>query len=80
MWMEETSGSQINANRTREILESGADTLAVACPFCMVMLSDGLADAGAGERVTTLDLAEIVAGSLVLPPRGDPSRQLPVVQ
>src|SRR5205823_2092120 len=48
MWMEETRGTRINAERTRQALETGADTVAVACPFCMVMLKDGLADAGAG--------------------------------
>ena len=45
MWMEETRGTRINAERTRQVLETGATTVATACPFCMVMLSDGLAAA-----------------------------------
>ncbi len=42
MWMEENLGTRINANRITEALETGADKVAVACPFCRVMLSDAL--------------------------------------
>ncbi len=42
MWMEERLGTRINANRTEEALATGADQIAVACPFCRVMLGDGL--------------------------------------
>ena len=48
MWMEEDRGTRINAERTRQVLETGAETVATACPFCMVMLSDGIA-ASAGR-------------------------------
>jgi Fe-S oxidoreductase len=41
MWMEERIGTRINLNRTDEAIASGADTLAVGCPFCQIMLSDG---------------------------------------
>ena len=47
MWMEETRGTRINAERTRQALETGAETVATSCPFCMTMLKDGLADAAA---------------------------------
>jgi Fe-S oxidoreductase len=47
MWMEETRGTRINAERTRQALETGAATVATSCPFCMVMMKDGLADAAA---------------------------------
>ncbi len=69
MWMEETRGTRINAERTRQALETGADTVATGCPFCMTMLKDGLADAGHGAGtdapVSSADIAEILAGSLV---------------
>src|SRR5204863_48790 len=48
MWMEETRGTRINAERTKQALSTGAETVATGCPFCMTMMRDGLADAGRG--------------------------------
>ena len=45
MWMEER-GKPINEERVREATDTGADTLAVACPFCTVMLDDGVKSTG----------------------------------
>jgi Fe-S oxidoreductase len=68
MWMEETRGTRVNAERTRQALATGADTVATACPFCMTMLRDGLTDAGLsgdGEgAVTAQDISELLAASL----------------
>ncbi len=68
MWMEERRGIRINAERTREALGTGADTIATACPFCLTMMRDGVADAvGAGlggDGVQTIDIAELLAASL----------------
>jgi Fe-S oxidoreductase len=84
MWMEETRGTRINAERTRQVLETGADTLATACPFCMTMLRDGLTDAGRGEgedAVTAQDISELLAASILPGGREVPEgRRLPVVQ
>src|SRR6185369_16761439 len=44
MWMEEKIGTRVNHNRVDEILQSGAGTVATACPFCTIMLTDGVAD------------------------------------
>jgi len=89
MWMEETRGTRINEARSRQVLATGAETLATSCPFCMTMLRDGIAStapAGAdGPAVTTLDIAEILAGAAVPGPaalagvgqRG--GRHLPIV-
>jgi Fe-S oxidoreductase/nitrate reductase gamma subunit len=84
MWMEETRGTRINAERTRQALETGAETVATNCPFCMTMIKDGLADAassngvsGSGE-VTARDIAEILADSLA--PTQPAGRSLPVIQ
>jgi Fe-S oxidoreductase len=60
MWMEEKEGKRINVERTEELLATGAQTIAVACPFCMTMISDGVTAKGATTDVQ--DLAEIVAG------------------
>ncbi len=63
MWQEE-KGPRVNRNRTEEILASGAEVAAVACPFCTIMITDGVKDAGAEERVQVLDIAEVIRKSL----------------
>jgi Fe-S oxidoreductase len=66
MWMEEDRGTRINIERTRQALETGAGTVATACPFCLVMLRDGLADAGQrAAGVQARDIAELLAESSV---------------
>ncbi|MBC7186255.1 MAG: 4Fe-4S dicluster domain-containing protein [Calditrichaeota bacterium] len=61
MWMEERLGTRINHARTDEALATGAQTLAVACPFCLIMLDDGVKDRGAEERMRVLDIAQVLA-------------------
>ena len=61
MWMEER-GRPINEERVREAAETGAETLAVACPFCTVMLDDGMRSSGRDMRV--VDLATLLAESV----------------
>ena len=58
MWMEER-GKPINAERVREAAATGADTLAVACPFCTVMLDDGVQ--GEGAQLEVVDVATLLA-------------------
>jgi Fe-S oxidoreductase len=62
MWMEETAGKRINLERTEELLATGADAIAVACPFCMTMMTDGVKASGAD--VPVLDISEVVAAQL----------------
>ncbi len=68
MWMEENLGERINVNRTQEAVATGADQIAVGCPFCRVMLSDGLtseqADGRAREEVEVLDVAQMLLASV----------------
>lgn len=64
MWMEEHLGTPVNRERSREAVETGAKTVAVGCPFCMTMISDGVKDLGKEESVKVRDLAELVADSL----------------
>jgi Fe-S oxidoreductase len=61
MWMEER-GDAINAERVREAAGTGAGTLAVACPFCTVMLADGVQSAGEDLRV--VDVATLLVESI----------------
>nr|WP_211300117.1 (Fe-S)-binding protein [Haloactinopolyspora alba] len=63
MWMEERIGKRINTDRTEEALATGAEAIAVGCPFCRVMLSDGLTEAqagGQGADVEVLDVAQLL--------------------
>lgn len=80
MWMEETRGTRINAERTSQALATGASTVATNCPFCMTMMKDGLdaAEGNADGAVRAIDIAELLAESLEpLPAAG---RRLPVLQ
>ena len=61
MWMEER-GRPINEERVREAAGTGAGTLAVACPYCTVMLDDGVQ--GAGEQLRVVDVATLLAESI----------------
>jgi Fe-S oxidoreductase len=76
MWMEEKLGERINLNRTKEAVATGADQIAVGCPFCRVMLSDGLttlqADGTARDDVEVVDVAQMLLAS-VQRGRSDPS-------
>jgi Fe-S oxidoreductase len=70
MWMEEKLGTRVNNNRTAEAVATGASRIAVGCPFCNVMLSDGLtqqqSDAGAGahEEVEVVDVAQMLLAAV----------------
>jgi Fe-S oxidoreductase len=59
MFMEEKRGRPINEERVREAAGTGADTLAVACPFCTVMLDDGVRETGA--KLQVVDLATLLS-------------------
>lgn len=60
MFMEETEGKRVNIERTEELLETGATTIAANCPFCMTMISDGVKTKDKDEEVRVLDVAEIL--------------------
>ncbi len=60
-FMEEKSGTRMNGNRSRQLLDTGAKTVAVGCPFCMMMIDDGVKTAAAPEQdVEVLDIAEVL--------------------
>ena len=62
MWMEETIGTRINLNRVDEALATGAEEIAVACPFCRVMVSDGVS--ARESEVEVLDVAQALLRSV----------------
>ena len=59
MWMEENIGKRVNAERSQEAIATGASRIAVACPFCYVMLDDGVKGEGKDEQVRVQDIAVI---------------------
>jgi Fe-S oxidoreductase len=66
MWLEETIGQRINVLRVQQALQTSPRTIATACPYCAVMMADGLAAAEAdAAAVVSRDLAELVAEALV---------------
>ncbi len=75
LWMEETIGKRINWDRVEEALQTGSDTLVSACPFCMIMLGDGITGMEKGDDLRLRDISELVLASMELdeePGGGDP--------
>ena len=67
MWMEEKLGTRINLTRTDQALATGADKIAVACPFCSVMINDGVTTRSAGmdnPAAEVVDIATLLLGSV----------------
>jgi Fe-S oxidoreductase len=64
MFMEEHEGQRVNVNRTDEIIATGVSAVAVACPFCNVMITDGMKERNKEEEIQVLDVAELVAKSI----------------
>ncbi|HEY5920150.1 MAG TPA: (Fe-S)-binding protein [Kofleriaceae bacterium] len=64
MFMEEHEGQRVNFNRADEIIDAGVEAVAVACPFCNIMLTDGMKQRNVDDKIAVLDIAELVAQSL----------------
>ena len=62
----EKGGKEVFIERTEDILETGSNIVITACPYCMVMITDGLKYKNKNEEVKNYDLAELVAMSLNL--------------
>src|SRR5271155_1510771 len=86
MWMEEHIGKRINHERVDEALATGATTVATACPFCRVMVTDGVNDrqeAAGREGVDVLDVAQLLLesldrGAITLPGEGAAAKRAAV--
>ena len=62
MWMEEKIGERINLSRVDEAIATGAKVVAVGCPFCRVMVSDGMV--AKSSSVEVLDVAQVMLRSV----------------
>lgn len=83
MWMEEHIGKRVNTERTEEALDTGASKIATGCPFCRVMMTDGVDEVAAArdvEKAEVLDVAQLLLGSLdtstiTLPEKGTAAKE-----
>ncbi|GCE13421.1 heterodisulfide reductase-related iron-sulfur binding cluster [Tengunoibacter tsumagoiensis] len=64
VWMEEKIGKRINQTRVNEALETNAEVMAAACPFCITMFEDGIKGVEAEEKMKVEDISEILARAL----------------
>jgi Fe-S oxidoreductase len=71
MFMEEHEGQRVNFNRTDEVIATEVEAVAVACPFCNIMLTDGMKQRNVEDKIAVLDIAEVVAQSLPDVPVGN---------
>src|SRR6267378_1173892 len=60
MWFEESPAQRVSCLRAQEALATGARTVATACPFCLNMMTDGIAGTQGGEKTKVLDIAELL--------------------
>jgi Fe-S oxidoreductase len=83
MWMEEHIGKRVNHERVEEALDTGASAIATGCPFCRVMITDGVDDVAAANdlpKAEVLDVAQLLLGSLdtssvTLPEKGTAAKE-----
>jgi Fe-S oxidoreductase len=61
IFAEETKGKRVNRERTEELLRTDANQIAIACPFCQIMVRDATNDLGKGDDVQVKDIAQFVA-------------------
>jgi Fe-S oxidoreductase/nitrate reductase gamma subunit len=69
MWFDDPPAQRVGQSRVSEIAASGADTVAVSCPFCLIMLTDGLA--AQKPDVQVRDIAEVLADTILLTPESE---------
>jgi Fe-S oxidoreductase len=72
MWMEEQNTNRVNVKRTLQLVDTGARTIASACPFCMTMLTDGLKSQSLEDRIKQMDVAELLEQSCIVPDKPAP--------
>jgi Fe-S oxidoreductase/nitrate reductase gamma subunit len=63
-WMEERIGKRISEMRIEQVIQTGAEVVAAACPYCLQMFEDAIKAKEAAETLKALDIAELVAASL----------------
>ena len=60
IWSEVPADERFSVSRVEEALDSGAEVIATACPFCTIMLEDGIKAKGLDDRIAVMDIAELL--------------------
>ncbi len=79
MWLEEKIGKRINITRVEQALPHAPQVIATACPYCAVMMYDGVSALGKTDQIAVRDIAELVAASM-LRKGADPGNPLPSLE
>jgi len=64
MWMETDANTRINHRRLSDAVDTGAQVVATACPYCLLMFDDAIRSKGMGDQIEVMDLAELIVGQL----------------
>ena len=64
MWMETDPNTRINHRRLNDAIETGADVVATACPYCLLMFDDAIRSKGLGDQIQVMDIAEVMVNQL----------------
>jgi len=64
MWMEETIGEKVNHRRLTHVMETGADVVATACPYCLIMMDDAAKTKDVDAKLARADIAELLDRSI----------------
>jgi Fe-S oxidoreductase len=64
MWMETDANTRVNHRRLDDALDTGANVVATACPYCLLMFDDAIRSKGLGEQIQVMDVAEVLVSQL----------------
>ncbi|MBK5106501.1 MAG: respiratory nitrate reductase subunit gamma [Anaerolineales bacterium] len=64
MWMETDANTRINHRRLSDAVDTGAQVVATACPYCLLMFDDAIRSKGMGDQIEVMDLAELIVDQL----------------
>ena len=64
MWLETDAETRVNQQRLQQALNTNAEVVATACPYCLTMFEDAINSKGISEEITTKDITEILADQL----------------
>jgi Fe-S oxidoreductase len=64
MWMETDANTRINHRRLTDAIDTGAEVITTACPYCLLMFDDAIRSKGLGDQIEVKDLAEVMVNQI----------------